>query len=124
MAGGIAIPHHYQTGKHLKSFLLLLIARRRDYGGALIERLRETLPSHCTVDPGQVYRLLRAFEADSLVVSRWRTQAGGVPLRMYEITDLGRERLQEMAGEIRSRRDALERFLQLWDLPSDEPQPD
>lgn len=120
LSEGTASPgRRYQTGKHLQSFLLLLIARRGDYGGALIERLRATLPASCTVDTGQAYRLLRSFEQEGLVVSRWHTQAEGAPLRFYEITGRGRLRLGEMVQEIRSRRDALERFLELWDAPED-----
>ena len=87
----------YQTGKHLPSFLLLLVARHEDYGGALIERLRATMPQTCTVDTGQAYRLLRSLEQQGLVVSRWHPQEDGPPLRLYTITERGRLRLDEMA---------------------------
>ncbi len=104
----------YQTGRHLAAFLLLLIAQRPDHGGSLIERLRALQPPDWLVDTGRVYRLLRALEDEGALRSNWAPVDGGQPVRVYRMTASGETRLRQEAGQIAARRDALSRFLELW----------
>jgi len=104
----------YQTGRHLSAFLLLLVLQQPDHGGSLIERLRSLHATPWTVDSGRVYRLLREMEEEGALRSNWEQMDAGQPVRVYRITPLGEARLAQQAGEIQARRDALDRFLQMW----------
>ncbi len=109
-----ASPRRYQTGRHLAAFLLLLIAQQPDHGGSLIERLHGLHPAGWTVDSGRVYRLLRTMEEQGALQSNWAPLAAGQPVRVYRITAGGNTWLRQEAEEIEARRDALNRFLQVW----------
>ncbi len=117
---GIGLPHaeasprRYQTGRHLAAFLLLLIAQRPDHGGSLIERLQSLQPPGWTVDSGRVYRLLRTMEEQGALRSNWEIVAAGPQVRVYRITESGQVWLRKEAEQIEARRDALSRFLRIW----------
>ncbi len=66
------------------------------------------------VDSGRVYRLLREMEEEGALRSKWEPMDAGQPVRVYRITPLGEARLASQAEEIQARRDALDRFLQMW----------
>ena len=107
-------PRSYQTGKHLEAFVLLLISREALHGAALINRLKALLPPGWTVDDGYLYRLLRTLEADHALSSHWVTEPGGAPVRVYQLTEPGRARLQAWKADIELRVRSLQTFLDLW----------
>ena len=104
----------YQTGKHLEAFILLVIALQPMHGGAVLSRLKSILPPVWTIDDGQVYRLLRTLESEGALESAWLTEAVGAPVRLYHITDAGRQRLAAWKDEIEVRVGSLKTFLDLW----------
>lgn len=104
----------YQTGKHLEAFILLVIAQSPLYGGAVIARLKEILPSRWTIDDGQVYRLLRQLESNGAVTSQWVVENAGSPVRVYRLTELGYQRLVFWKEDITLRVRSLQQFLELW----------
>ncbi len=120
MVGGSALsnPRSYQTGKHLEAFVLLLISREALHGAALLSRLKALLPPEWTVDDGYLYRLLRTLEAEKALVSRWVAEPGGAPVRVYQLTEPGRERLQAWKDDIELRVRSLQTFLDLWTEPT------
>src|SRR4026208_1059773 len=77
--------------------LLLLLRERPLHGYELIERLPE-LAGEGRIDVGNLYRLLRALEAEGLVSSEWSAELPGPAKRTYELTPEGRRLLDRWAG--------------------------
>ena len=90
--------------------LLLLLRERRTHGYELLDAL-PTLTGDERVDMGNLYRVLRAFEEDGLVVSEWSAGEPGPGRRTYELTDEGRRLLDEWASALAGSRDRIDRFL-------------
>lgn len=104
----------YQTGKHLEAFLTLLIWEQPSHGGALMQRLQILLPDRWTIDSGRVYRTLRELESRGTLTSSWVTEESGAPVRIYHLTAIGEQQLEEWKDEIQVRRDSLDRFLERY----------
>lgn len=100
-----------RRGRWLEPFVLLLIAQRNTHGRALIDGLDGLCLTAGGVDVGMVYRTLREFEAEGLVVSTWILD-DGPPRRSYEPTAAGLEALDEWVAVMRERRRLIEAFLE------------
>jgi len=110
-------PGHWQVRARVERFvepsILLLLRERPLHGYELIERLPE-LAGEGRIDVGNLYRLLRALEAEGLVSSEWSAELPGPAKRTYELTPEGRrlldrwaEALREAQGDVQS---VLERY--------------
>lgn len=77
--------------------VLLSLLDRGDghYGYELIERANQEALTDSQIDAAVVYRTLRMLEEAGCVVSEWQPGAGGPHRRMYQITKLGRQHLQD-----------------------------
>ena len=64
--------------------------------------------------PGMIYRHLRQMEEDNLLSSEWDTGETGAAKRIYTITDEGREVLEFWIHFMRSHRDKLDNFIQMY----------
>ena len=71
---------------YLRPCLLLLIAEKPSYGYDLLVRLGELGLRH--VDPGMLYRSLRAMEQEGLVRSSWQGSDIGPPRRTYQLSEV------------------------------------
>ncbi|MGZ8610976.1 MAG: helix-turn-helix transcriptional regulator [Actinomycetota bacterium] len=91
-------------------FILVLLAGADAHGYALIGGLREMGVSEGEIDPGQVYRTLRCMEKLGHVRSTWSLQATGPAHRDYEITDAGRDALDEWAAVMTERARLIHEF--------------
>jgi poly-beta-hydroxybutyrate-responsive repressor len=94
--------------------LLLLLRERPAHGYELIESLTELTPGR-RVDMGNLYRTLRALEADGLVTSEWDAEAPGPAKRRYELTAPGGRLLDEWAGALSVARDRIDVFLRRYE---------
>jgi PadR family transcriptional regulator, regulatory protein PadR len=94
-------------GRMLEPRLLLLLKKKKTYGYELISELKNS-------DVGAVYRALRAMEKNNVVRSSWAKGEKGPAKRVYEITKIGRRRLDEWAFIIKERKKSLEKFLKLY----------
>jgi poly-beta-hydroxybutyrate-responsive repressor len=90
--------------------LLLLVSQGSTHGYELLERLPALIGEE-RVDVGNVYRALRAFEDEGLVVSEWRADLPGPAKRTYTLTDEGRSVLALWLDSLGSLRDGLQVFL-------------
>jgi PadR family transcriptional regulator, regulatory protein PadR len=88
------VPRNY-----LRPCLLLLIAEEPSYGYDLLVRLGDLGLRH--VDPGMLYRSLRAMEQEGLVRSSWQGSEIGPPRRTYQLSDEGQDWLHAWAGSLR-----------------------
>ena len=89
----IALPRNY-----LRPCLLLLLAEGTSHGYELLEQVGALGLER--VDPGGLYRCLRAMDEEGLVRSSWEPSASGPARRTYELTDEGREWLHVVAGSL------------------------
>jgi PadR family transcriptional regulator, regulatory protein PadR len=104
-----------QRGRWLEPFALLFVAHGEPYGAALLAELNELCLAPNGVDVGMLYRTLREFEAEGLVVSHWEADTGA-PRRAYRLTEAGRRELDDWIGVMRERRRLTEAFLERAEL--------
>lgn len=97
----------------LRPCLLLMIGEAPSYGYDLLERLRDV--GYKQVDPGLVYRSLRAMEQEGLLESSWTGSEVGPPRRTYQLSDEGLDWLHAWAGSLRQTEQIIGRFLGRYD---------
>jgi len=88
--------------------LLLLLSEGQTHGYDLLVRLDEF---GFNVDPGGLYRTLRAFEREGLVRSWWETSEAGPARRTYVLNPEGENWLRLWGGTLRESSRFLDRFL-------------
>jgi PadR family transcriptional regulator, regulatory protein PadR len=76
----------------IRPCLLLLLKERPAHGYDLVELLHAAFIDD--LDPGGVYRTLRAFEREGLVRSTWSTSGSGPARRTYSLTAAGTDSLR------------------------------
>jgi DNA-binding PadR family transcriptional regulator len=79
-----------------------------------IERLPE-LAGEGRIDVGNLYRLLRALEAEGLVSSEWSAELPGPAKRTYELTPEGRRLLDRWAEALREAQSDVQSFLDRYE---------
>ncbi len=89
----VGIPRNY-----LRPCLLLLLAEGTSHGYELLEQLAVLgLPR---VDPGGLYRALRAMDEEGLVQSTWEPSTVGPARRTYTLTGEGHDWLHAYAASL------------------------
>jgi len=92
--------------------LLSLLERgEAHYGYELLERANQEALTDSGIDAAAVYRTLRTLEDAGCVVSEWQPGMGGPHRRMYQITELGREHLQDWITVLARHADNLQAFI-------------
>ena len=89
----VGLPRNY-----LRPCLLLLLAEGTSHGYELLEQASALGLGR--VDPGGLYRSLRAMDEEGLVRSAWQPSASGPARRTYQLTDDGWEWLHAVAGSL------------------------
>ncbi|MBA2640812.1 MAG: helix-turn-helix transcriptional regulator [Nocardioidaceae bacterium] len=89
----VDLPRNY-----LRPCLLLLLAEGTSHGYELLEQISALGLDR--VDPGGLYRCLRAMDQEGLVRSAWEPSTSGPARRIYELTDEGRGWLHVSAGSL------------------------
>lgn len=82
----------------LRFSLLVLLAEGHAHGYELLEQVAEL--GHRRVDPGGLYRSLRAMEQEGLVSSWWEPSQSGPARRTYALSDEGRDWLHLWAAAL------------------------
>jgi DNA-binding PadR family transcriptional regulator len=65
------------------------------YGYEIMEQANKAALTDSEIDAAVVYRTLRTLEEAGCVSSEWQPGQGGPHRRMYEITEVGRQHLQD-----------------------------
>ncbi len=94
--------------------LLFFLSQQPSYGYELMDKLDQFDFQRAKPDPAMVYRTLRSLEKEKCVISQWDTKGAGPAKRNYELTPKGLALLHAWAQGIRSRKQALEKFLNLY----------
>ena len=93
--------------------VLLLLRERPAHGYELLERIQELAGE--PIDMGNLYRVLRALEEESLVRSEWLAESSGPARRSYEITDTGLRLLGTWADSLRETNRRIAAFLERYE---------
>ncbi len=93
--------------------LYLLASGAANHGYDLAEAANQLGLAATLIDPGAVYRCLRALEADGCVISSWDTTGSGPARRVYQLTEVGRQRLSGWVAVINQRAQGLSKFVKL-----------
>jgi PadR family transcriptional regulator len=106
-AAGVPVHHGWAPlgGHHrwMEPFVMVLLAGGAAHGYAIVGELAQLGITNGAVDVGQVYRTLRALEANGQVRSSWETSGSGPARREYELTEAGYAGLDEWAALMKER---------------------
>ncbi|PEJ46699.1 PadR family transcriptional regulator [Bacillus sp. AFS002410] len=103
------------TGRHTGAFLLLFLTEGDSYGGKLLQKCEEELPIN-PIDSSILYRTLKQLEAEGAVVSYLGTSEQDKPIKMYKITEVGKEKLGEFQKDIEEKLKNLTFFMNRYDV--------
>src|SRR5262249_9043002 len=107
-------PGHWAVRARVERFvepsLLLLLREQPRQGYELMELLPE-LGGGERVDVGNLYRFLRALEAEGIVTSEWQGDLPGPAKRTYQLTDEGRRLLARWAEALERAQEQIATFL-------------
>ena len=107
-------------GKSLDHFLqptiLMLLYKEEMHGFLMLQKISETpLFAGDYPDPTGLYRYLKKMELQGLLTSREETQKDFPSKRIYMITDLGKQCLQNWAETIHGYAANLEKLAEIMD---------
>ena len=78
---------------YLEYCILLILRKRPAYASDIISELKQ---AKLIVVEGTLYPLLNRLKTENLVTAVWIEQESGIPRKYYEITNLGKNTIQEM----------------------------
>lgn len=84
-------PVKVSTNSLVTIYVLHLLSEKRRYGKALINCISERFKGQWTPSHGLIYPILRELEKEKLVKGKWMGGKDKKTVRVYEITDKGRE---------------------------------
>jgi PadR family transcriptional regulator PadR len=95
------------------AILFLLCRQGGAYGYELLQQLPDVALTDSEIDIGAVYRVLHTLEQVGCVTSHWEPGPGGPDRRVYQITPLGRQHLQDWATVLERRGNQMLEFARL-----------
>jgi PadR family transcriptional regulator PadR len=102
-------------GSLLEPALLASLASQATHGYDLRKTIETLTEGFLAVDPGGLYRILRRLEEEGFVESKWAAGEFGPQKREYELTDDGRELLEQWARHLRQRRSVIDALVRAID---------
>jgi len=103
-----------RTPRFLQPCILALLLRCPSYGYELMDNLKKEGFLETNPDAGAIYRILRTFEKEGFVKSKWDTQKKGAAKRNYVVTAAGKKFLEDWVKAIEAKRDSLGKFLDFY----------
>jgi len=111
--------HKERQNRFIEPSLLLLLCQKPAHGYELLAGLEALGFYNGPPDPGAVYRTLRHMEKFNLVRSQWDTSGTGPAKRLYQITEVGKQYLNNWVEVLRQRYAALGNFLRQYQQVTD-----
>jgi PadR family transcriptional regulator, regulatory protein PadR len=105
---------HGRVERFVEPALLLVLRDVETHGYDLADAVEQLDPGE-RVDLGNLYRLLRALEAEGIVESTWRDDLPGRAKRTYRLTKEGRRVLDAWAEALRETQQTLKDFLRRYE---------
>lgn len=105
----------HKMERFLEVCLLLLLYDEVGYGYGLIEDLAYFGFSVDDLNVGTLYRTLRKMEQEGLVTSLWEVGGPGPKRRVYEITETGKNELNQWIGILKVRKARIEKLIGRYD---------
>lgn len=99
-----------KVARGIEPELLLALREGPTHGYDLLDRLTRGVAGE-RVDIGNLYRLLRALEAEGLVTSEWQHDLPGRSKRTYELTAEGRALLDAWAEALKRTNTSIADFI-------------
>lgn len=106
-------PHHFE--RFLEVCLLLLLEDEIGYGYGFVEQLPQFGFSEADLNIGTLYRTLRKMENEGMVTSDWEPGGQGPRRRVYEITAIGKNKLDQWINILRMRKSRIEALIHIYD---------
>jgi PadR family transcriptional regulator PadR len=103
---------HASPKNFLVPYMLLLLKGMPAHGYELMQRL--TSCGFQTIDPGNIYRMLRQLEKEKLVGSEWDTSSTGPAKRLYSVTEAGEKYLNLYADQLENYQSLLNQFFNMY----------
>ena len=104
--------HTSSPKNFLVPYILLLLKGVPVHGYELMQRL--TSCGFQTIDPGNIYRMLRQLEKEELVNSEWDTSSTGPAKRLYSVTEAGEKYLDRYANQLENYQSLLNQFFAMY----------
>ncbi len=104
---------HARVERFIEPALLLILRDGSSHGYELADSLAEMLPAE-RFDTGNLYRMLRALEADGIVESEWRDDLPGRNRRNYRLTEHGESLLDHWADSLGEANETITAFLERY----------
>ncbi len=101
---------HARVERFVEPALLLILRDGSTHGYDLADSLAGLLPGE-RIDMGNLYRMLRALEAEGIVESEWRDDLPGRNRRTYRLTEQGRTLLDAWADALGEANETIAAFL-------------
>ena len=101
---------HARVERFIEPALLLILRDGSTHGYELADSLAEMLPAE-RIDMGNLYRMLRALEAEGIVESEWRDDLPGRNRRTYQLTEEGKSLLDTWAEALGEANETITAFL-------------
>ena len=106
--GGPRQQRRRRVMRFLQPCLLVMLHSQPSHGYSLLAGLDEFGFQSQSMDPSLIYRTLRQMEAEGLVTSGWGADSMGPQRRVYQITPLGEDHLDEWMTDLRRMRQEIE----------------
>lgn len=104
---------HARVERFIEPALLLILRDGSTHGYELADSLTEMLPTE-RIDTGNLYRMLRALEAEGIVESEWQDDLPGRNRRTYRLTGQGESLLGTWAESLSEANETITAFLERY----------
>jgi len=93
-------------------FILLSLRDLNCHGYKILQHLIDF--GFSTIDQGNLYRMLRQLEKDTLVKSEWDTSEAGPARRIYSLTEAGENYLKTCVCSLEHYQSMLDQFFSVY----------
>jgi DNA-binding PadR family transcriptional regulator len=98
--------------RFVEPVLLFLLQRKgRAHGYELATEVRKHALTDAEIEVSALYRTLRQLEQNDCVTSAWDVEGSGPARRLYELTPLGKEHLEEWITVLAHMSESMSRFV-------------
>jgi DNA-binding PadR family transcriptional regulator len=83
------------TAASTKPIILGILKQGNSYGYLIIKKIKELSGGQMEYSDGMLYPVLHRLEKEGLIASKWTMKNESRPRKYYEITELGKQALNE-----------------------------